>query len=40
MLTDQKELLAAFNAHGVEYVVIGGHAQQAKASIKSRYSIG
>jgi hypothetical protein len=26
MLKDQKELLAAFNAHGVEYVVVGGHA--------------
>jgi hypothetical protein len=26
MLKDQKELLAALNAHGVEYVVIGGHA--------------
>jgi len=26
MLKDQEELLAAFNAHGVEYVVIGGHA--------------
>jgi hypothetical protein len=26
MLKDQKELLSAFNAHSVEYVVIGGHA--------------
>lgn len=26
MLKDQKELLAALNGHGVEYVVIGGHA--------------
>jgi hypothetical protein len=26
MLKDQKELLAALNAHGVEYVVVGGHA--------------
>ena len=26
MLTDQKELLSAFNEHGVEYLVIGGHA--------------
>jgi Nucleotidyl transferase of unknown function (DUF2204) len=26
MLKDQKELLAALNAQGVEYVVIGGHA--------------
>ena len=26
MLKDQKELLAALNAHGVEYVVIDGHA--------------
>jgi hypothetical protein len=26
MLKDQKELLDAFNAHGVEYLVIGGHA--------------
>jgi hypothetical protein len=26
LLKDQKELLAALNAHGVEYVVIGGHA--------------
>ena len=26
MLKDQKELLAALNAHSVEYVVIGGHA--------------
>ncbi len=26
MLKDQKELLSAFNAHGVEYLVVGGHA--------------
>jgi hypothetical protein len=26
MLKDQRELLDAFNAHGVEYVVVGGHA--------------
>lgn len=26
MLKDQKELLSAFNAHGVDYVVVGGHA--------------
>ena len=26
MLKDQKELLSAFNAHSVEYVIIGGHA--------------
>ena len=26
MLKDQKELLSALNAHGAEYVVIGGHA--------------
>lgn len=26
MLEDQIDLLSAFNAHGVEYVVIGGHA--------------
>ena len=26
MLKDQRELLEAFNAHGVEYVVVGGHA--------------
>jgi hypothetical protein len=26
MLKDQRELLAALNDHGVEYVVIGGHA--------------
>lgn len=26
MLKDQKELLAALNAHGVEYLVVGGHA--------------
>ena len=26
MLKDQRELLAALNAHGVEYLVIGGHA--------------
>jgi hypothetical protein len=26
MLKDQKELLAALNDHGVEYVVVGGHA--------------
>ena len=26
MLKDQKELLAALNAQGVEYLVIGGHA--------------
>lgn len=26
MLGDQIDLLSAFNAHGVEYVVVGGHA--------------
>jgi len=26
MLKDQRELLDAFNAHGVEYLVVGGHA--------------
>jgi hypothetical protein len=26
MLKDQREILAAFNAHGVKYLVIGGHA--------------
>ena len=26
MLKDQKELLSALNAHGVDYVVVGGHA--------------
>ena len=26
MLEDQIDLLSAFNAHGVEYVVVGGHA--------------
>ena len=26
MLKDQRDLLDAFNAHGVEYLVIGGHA--------------
>jgi hypothetical protein len=26
MLKDQKDLLAAFNAHGVKYLVIGAHA--------------
>jgi hypothetical protein len=26
MLKDQIDLLSAFNAHGVEYLVIGGHA--------------
>jgi hypothetical protein len=26
MLKDQKDLLSAFNAEGVEYLVIGGHA--------------
>ncbi len=25
-LKDQREILAAFNAHGVKYLVIGGHA--------------
>ncbi len=29
MLKDQKDLLSAFNAHGVEYVVVGGHAVSA-----------
>ncbi len=29
MLKDQKELLSAFNAHGVEYLVVGGHAVNA-----------
>jgi len=26
MLKDQKEVLAALNAHGVKYLVVGGHA--------------
>lgn len=26
MLKDQKDLLRAFNEHGVEYLVVGGHA--------------
>ncbi|MGH9598697.1 MAG: nucleotidyltransferase [Terracidiphilus sp.] len=26
MLKDQRELLSAFNAHGVKYLVVGGHA--------------
>ena len=26
MLSDQIDLLEAFNAHGVEYLVVGGHA--------------
>jgi hypothetical protein len=26
MLSDQKELLSVFNAHGVKYLVVGGHA--------------
>ena len=26
MLKDQREILAAFNAHGVKYLVVGGHA--------------
>ncbi|MGA3080836.1 MAG: nucleotidyltransferase [Terracidiphilus sp.] len=26
MLKDQREIVAAFNAHGVKYLVIGGHA--------------
>ena len=26
MLKDQRDIIAAFNAHGVEYLVIGGHA--------------
>lgn len=26
MLKDQREIIAAFNAHGVKYLVIGGHA--------------
>jgi Nucleotidyl transferase of unknown function (DUF2204) len=26
MLKDQKELLSEFNAHGVEYLIVGGHA--------------
>jgi hypothetical protein len=29
MLKDQKDLLSLFNAHGVEYVVIGGYAVNA-----------
>ena len=29
MLPDQIDLLSAFNAHGVEYVVVGGHAVNA-----------
>lgn len=31
MLKDQRELLEALNAHGVEYLVIGGHAVSAYA---------
>ena len=26
MLKDQRDIIAAFNAHGVKYLVIGGHA--------------
>lgn len=26
MLKDQRELLSAFNSHGVKYLVVGGHA--------------
>lgn len=26
MLRDQRDLLCAFNANGVEYLVVGGHA--------------
>lgn len=26
MLKDQRDILAAFNAHGVRYLVVGGHA--------------
>jgi hypothetical protein len=26
MLKDQREIIAAFNAHGVKYLVVGGHA--------------
>lgn len=29
MLKDQKDLLSAFNAHGVEYLVVGGQAVNA-----------
>ncbi len=29
MLKDQKDLLSCFNAHGVEYVVVGGYAVNA-----------
>ena len=29
MLKDQIDLLSAFNAHGVEYLVVGGHAVNA-----------
>ena len=29
MLKDQKELLSEFNAHGVEYLIVGGHAVNA-----------
>jgi hypothetical protein len=29
MLKDQKELLFEFNAHGVEYLIVGGHAVNA-----------
>ncbi len=26
MLKDQKDILTALNAHGVKYLVVGGHA--------------
>src|ERR1700727_1147707 len=29
MLRDQRDLLCAFNAHGVEYLIVGGHAVNA-----------
>lgn len=39
MYPDFKELLLAFNAHDVEYLVVGAHALAAPAFVISRHHL-
>ena len=40
MLKDQKDLLSAFNAHGVEYLVVGGQAVNAYGVPRATKDVG
>jgi hypothetical protein len=40
MLKDQRDILAAFNAHGVKYLVIGGHAVSIHAEPRGTKDLG